>query len=125
MAKGFLYLVVIMNWVSRAVLAWRVSNTLGADFCVEALEETLSRYGRPEIFNTDQGSQFTSDDYWRKLSRHREGPPAPVLFFRRSRPFSSSQVTTSPSVAPGGGYRRYGHRASDQRKLTVSVRRPC
>ena len=53
-AKGFLYLVVIMDWVSRAVLAWRVSNTLGADFCVEALEEALLRYGRPEIFNTDQ-----------------------------------------------------------------------
>jgi putative transposase len=54
MAKGFLYLVVIMDWVSRAVLAWRVSNTLGAEFCVEALAEALSRYGRPEIFNTDQ-----------------------------------------------------------------------
>ncbi len=54
MAKGFLYLVVVMDWVSRAVLAWRLSNTLGADFCVEALEEALSRYGRPEIFNTDQ-----------------------------------------------------------------------
>src|SRR6184192_1801665 len=53
MAKGFLYLVVIMDWVSRAVLAWRLSNTLGAEFCVEALEEALSRYGRPEIFNTD------------------------------------------------------------------------
>jgi len=63
MAKGFLYLVVVMDWVSRAVLAWRLSNTLGADFCVEALEEALSRYGRPEIFNTDQGSQFTSDDF--------------------------------------------------------------
>src|SRR6516162_8964701 len=54
MAKGFLSLVVIMDWVSRAVLAWRLSNTLDADFCVEALEEALSRYGRPEIFNTDQ-----------------------------------------------------------------------
>jgi putative transposase len=52
MAKGFLYLVVIMDWVSRAVLAWRVSNTLGADFCIEAREEALSRYGRPEICNT-------------------------------------------------------------------------
>src|SRR5690348_13732216 len=58
MAKGFVYLVVIMDWVSRAVLAWRVSNTLGADFCVEALEEALSRHGRPEIFNTDQGNQL-------------------------------------------------------------------
>ena len=52
-----------MDWVSRAVLAWRLSNTLGAEFCVEALEEALSRYGQPEIFNTDQGSQFTSDDF--------------------------------------------------------------
>ena len=59
MAKGFLYLVVIMDWVSRAVLAWRLSNTLGAEFCVEALEEALARHGQPAIFNTDQGSQFT------------------------------------------------------------------
>src|SRR5436853_3209057 len=70
MAKGFLYLVVIMDWVSRAVLAWRVSNTLGADFCVEALEEALSRYGRAAIFNTHQGSQFTSDDFTGTLKRH-------------------------------------------------------
>ena len=71
MAKGFLYLVVIMDWASRAVLTWRLSNTLGADFCVEALEEALSRYGRPEIFNTDQGSQFTSDDFTGTLRRHK------------------------------------------------------
>ena len=70
MAKGFLYLVVIMDWVSRAVLAWRLSNTLAADFCVEALEEALARYGRPEIFNTDQASQFTSDDFTGTLKRH-------------------------------------------------------
>ena len=70
MAKGFLYLVVIMDWVSRAVLAWRLSNRLGAEFCVEALEEALSRYGRPEIFNTDQGSQFTSDEFTTTLKRH-------------------------------------------------------
>jgi putative transposase len=70
MAKGFLYLVVIMDWVSRAVLAWRLSNTLGAEFCVEALEEALVHYGRPEIFNTDQGSQFTSDDFTDTLKRH-------------------------------------------------------
>ena len=54
MPKGFLYLVAIMDWHSRAVLAWQLSNTLGADFCVEALEEALARYGKPEIFNTDQ-----------------------------------------------------------------------
>ena len=71
MARGFLYLVVIMDWVSRAVLAWRLSNTLGAEFCVEALEDALSRHGRPEIFNTDQGSQFTSDDFTGTLQRHK------------------------------------------------------
>src|SRR5262252_6449638 len=70
MARGFLYLVVIMDWVSRAVLAWRLSNTLGAEFCVEALEEALSLHGQPEIFNTDQGSQFTSDDFTDTLKRH-------------------------------------------------------
>src|SRR6202030_4134324 len=70
MAKGFLYLVVIMDWVSRAVLAWRLSNTLGAEFCVEALEEALVHYGRPEIFNTDKCSQFTSDDFTDTLKRH-------------------------------------------------------
>jgi putative transposase len=69
-ARGFLYLAVIMDWVSRAVLAWRLSNTLGAEFCVEALEEALSRYHRPQIFNTDQGSQFTSDDFTGTLKRH-------------------------------------------------------
>ena len=57
--KGFLYLVAVIDWASRAVLAWRLSNTMDASFCVEALEEALARYGRPQIFNTDQGSQFT------------------------------------------------------------------
>ena len=71
MARGLLYLVVIMDWVSRAVLAWRLSNTLGAEFCVEALDEALSRHGRREIFNTDQGSQFTSDDVTGTLERHK------------------------------------------------------
>jgi putative transposase len=70
MAKGFLYLVVIMDWVSRAVLTWRLSNTLGADFCVAALEDALAHYRRPEIFNTDQGSQFTSDDFTGTLKDH-------------------------------------------------------
>jgi putative transposase len=63
MAKGFLYLVAIMDWASRRVLAWRTSNTLTADFCVDALHEALARYGTPEIFNTDQGSQFTSKEF--------------------------------------------------------------
>jgi putative transposase len=57
--RGFLYLVAVIDWASRAVLSWRLSNTMDASFCVGALEEALARYGRPEIFNTDQGSQFT------------------------------------------------------------------
>lgn len=60
MRRGFLYLVAIMDWATRKVLAWRLSNTMDASFCVLALEEALARHGRPEIFNTDQGSQFTS-----------------------------------------------------------------
>jgi putative transposase len=60
MRRGFLYLVAIVDWTSRKVLAWRVSNTMGVEFCLEALEEALARFGKPEIFNTDQGSQFTA-----------------------------------------------------------------
>jgi putative transposase len=60
MCRGFMYLVAIMDWHSRKVLSWRLSNTLDADFCVEALEEALRRFRKPEIFNTDQGAQFTS-----------------------------------------------------------------
>jgi len=68
MQKGFLYLVVIMDWYSRYVLSWRLSNTLESDFCVEALKEALKK-GRPEIFNTDQGSQFTSMEFVTLLER--------------------------------------------------------
>jgi putative transposase len=63
MKAGFVYLVAIMDWYSRRVLSWRVSNTLDTSFCVEALEEALDRFGQPEIFNTDQGSQFTAEDF--------------------------------------------------------------
>lgn len=63
MERGFLYLVAIMDWHSRCVLSWRLSNTMEAGFCVDALKEALAQYGPPEIFNTDQGSQFTSDEW--------------------------------------------------------------
>lgn len=63
MAKGFCYLVAIMDWASRMVLAWRLSNTLDSSFCVDALVEAIAKYGCPEIFNTDQGSQFTSEAF--------------------------------------------------------------
>ena len=65
--RGFLYLVAIQDWASRKVLAWRLSNTMDVSFCVEALQEALDRYGAPEIFNTDQGSQFTSLDFTQTL----------------------------------------------------------
>lgn len=67
MRKGFLYLVAVMDWHSRKVLSWRLSNTLDADFCVAALEEAFAKYGKPAIFNTDQGSQFTSLEFTQAL----------------------------------------------------------
>lgn len=63
MPRGFMYLVAVMDWQSRKVLSWRLSNTMEADFCVETLMEALAKYGQPEIFNTDQGSQFTSVEF--------------------------------------------------------------
>jgi putative transposase len=69
MARGFVYLIVVMDWASRKVLSWRVSPMLTSDFCVAALEEALARYGCPEIFNTDQGSQFTSIEFVNVLRR--------------------------------------------------------
>ncbi len=70
MARGFVYLVAVIDWFSRRVLSWRVSNSMTADFCVEALEEAISRYGAPEIFNTDQGSQFTAASFIDVLQRN-------------------------------------------------------
>ena len=69
MAHGFLYLVAIIDWYSRYVLSWRLSNTLDADFCIEALEEALTK-GKPDIFNTDQGAQFTSEAFTGLLQQH-------------------------------------------------------
>ncbi|WP_153039330.1 IS3 family transposase, partial [Pseudovibrio axinellae] len=71
MAKGFTYLVAIIDWYSRNVLSWRLSITMEAAFCIEALEEALSKYGKPEIFNSDQGSQFTSIDFTDVLKREK------------------------------------------------------
>ena len=70
MAQGSMYLVAIMDSATRRVLSWRVSNTMDSDFCVEALEEALGRYGAPEIFNTDQGAQFTSEAFTSVLKAH-------------------------------------------------------
>jgi putative transposase len=70
MRRGFIYLAAVMDWATRRVLAWRVSNTLTACFCVEAVDEAIARYGKPEIFNTDQGTQFTSDAFTTMLHGH-------------------------------------------------------
>jgi len=69
LARGFVYLVAIIDWYSRYVLSWRISNSMEAVFCVDCLEEALRRYGKPEIFNTDQGSQFTSESFTDVLKR--------------------------------------------------------
>jgi putative transposase len=70
MARGFVYLAVVLDWATRRILAWRLSNSLTADFCVEALEEAITCYGVPEIMNTDQGSQFTGTEFIDTLERH-------------------------------------------------------
>jgi len=70
MARGFVYLAVALDWATRRILAWRLSNSLTADFCVEALEEAITRYGVPEIMNTDQGSQFTGTEFIATLTQH-------------------------------------------------------
>ena len=70
MARGFVFLAAIMDWATRRVLAWRLSSTLTPDFCVAALEEALTRFGTPQIFNTDQGSQFTSSAFLGVLQAH-------------------------------------------------------
>jgi putative transposase len=70
MARGFVYLAAVLDWASRRVLAWRVSISMSTDFCIEALAEAIARYGTPEIFNTDQGSQFTSIEFTEVLKAH-------------------------------------------------------
>lgn len=67
-SSGFMYLVAIVDWFSRKILSWRISNSMSVDFCREALEEAIYRYGTPEIFNSDQGSQFTSDEFTKVLA---------------------------------------------------------
>lgn len=70
MRRGFIYLAVVLDWATRRILSFRLSNSLTTDFCVEAVEEAIARYGRPEMFNTDQGSQFTSFEFVSLLQGH-------------------------------------------------------
>ena len=106
MAQGFLYLVAVMDWVSRYVLAWRLSNLLEASFCIEALEEALGQ-GRPEIFNTDQGSQFTDHGFTSLLRAHGvaismdggAGPPRDQRLLRILQPSTAAPGTRLPRSA--------------------------
>ena len=70
MSRGFVYLFAVLDWASRRVLAWRLSNTLTTDFCLDAVQDAVVRYGPPEIFNTDQGCQFTSQEFTGLLNNH-------------------------------------------------------
>jgi putative transposase len=70
MQRGFLYLFAVMDWSSRRVLSWRLSNTLTTDFCLDAVQEAITRSGIPAIFNTDQGCQFTSSEFTGQLKQH-------------------------------------------------------
>jgi putative transposase len=71
MARGFVYLAVVVDWLSRRVLGWRVSISMAVDFCIAAVEEAFAKFGKPEIFNTDQGSQFTCDEFTTLLTDNR------------------------------------------------------
>ena len=106
--RGFLYLVAIMDWATRKVLAWRLSNTMDAGFCVAALEEALARYGKPEIFNTDQGSQFTSQAFTTVLREAEvrismDGRGRWITYYNTQRPHSGLAGKT-----PAEAYRRIG-----------------
>jgi putative transposase len=70
MRKGFVYLAAVLDWATRRVLSWRLSNSLTTDFCIEAVEEAIQRHGKPDIFNTDQGSQFTSTEFVNLIQGH-------------------------------------------------------
>ena len=101
--KGFLYLVAVIDWASRAVLSWRLSNTMDASFCVEALEEALARYGRPEIFNTYQGSQFTGAAFTSVLLEARAGIGEWIAFYNRRRLHQALEYRTPMAVFREGG----------------------
>src|SRR3954471_16396792 len=101
MARGFVYLAAVVDWFSRKVLSWRVSITLAVDFCLEAVEAALAQYGKPEIFNTDQGSQFTSVAFTTLLrdnaiaiSRDGKGAWPSVPMTMRHRPPASLDLDT-------------------------------
>jgi putative transposase len=114
--SGFVYLVVVIDWWSRRVLSWRLSTTLDSDFCVEALKEALAGFGRPEIFNTDQGSQFTSEAFVKplietgvRISRDGRGRALDNVFVERLwRSLKSEEVYLKDYATPNEARRSIG-----------------
>ena len=102
MACGFLYLVAIIDWASRAVLAWRLSNTNDASFCAAALEEALLRFGKPRIFNTDQGSTFTAEAHMGIFGSSGKLPSAPVAIQTPMGSFTGKLVTAGVEISMDG-----------------------
>ena len=104
MQRGFLYLVAVMDWATRTVLSWRLSNTLDTAFCREALQEALARYGRPEIFNTDQGSQFVVqiDTLVFERAPARRHLASWLRYYNQERPHSSLGGDRTPMEAYTG-----------------------
>ena len=107
MRRGFLYLVAIMDWATRKVLAWRLSNTMGVGFCIGVLKEALAKYGAPEIFNTDQGSQFTSYEFTQvlkdadvKISMDGRGRWIPLVDCKQSPAGSGQSHDRAPVAVP-------------------------
>ncbi len=103
MARGFIYLAAVLDWFTRRVLAWRVSITLETNFCIEAVEEALAKHGTPEIFNTDQGSQFTSTDFIKVLAANE---------IKISMPLGDCKQSPAGNRWQGGLARQCLHRAS-------------
>lgn len=103
MARGFIYLAAVLAWFTRRVLAWRVSITLKADFCIEAVEEALAKHGTPEIFNTDQGSQFTLTDFIKLLAANE---------IKNSMPLGDCKQSPAGNRWQGGLARQCLHRTS-------------
>ena len=130
MARGFVYLAVVVDWFSRRVLAWKLSIAMDSSFCIEALEEAIENYGRPEIFNTDQGSQFTSVAFTGRLqeesieiSMDGKGRWADNVFVERcgARSNTSMSICTPTSQSP----RREPRSAATSRSITPNVRIPA
>lgn len=137
MARGFAYLMAIIDWYSRYVLAWRLSNTLETSFCVDALQDALSQYDRPDIFNTDQGAQFTADDFIGvlrdreiKISMDGKGRCLDNVFVERLwRSLKYEEVYLRPydSLSEArDGIRRYFHFFNDKRPhMTLGYQTPA